>query len=131
MKLLLDTHVWLWALLEPLRLAPNIVRAIEEPSTDLWLSPISVWEALLLIEAGRLTSGPDPNAWLAQAAAELPVRDAILTREVARLSRGLSLPQQDPADRFIAATAQTYGLTLVTADQQLLASNDIETLGAR
>ncbi len=61
----------------------------------------------------------------------MPVRDATLTREVALASRSLSLPHEDPADRFIAASAIVYELTLVTSDQRLLDSDQYPTLANR
>lgn len=52
MKLLLDTHIWLWSLLEPERLGPEVRRAFEGSGNELWLSPISIWETLMLVERG-------------------------------------------------------------------------------
>lgn len=120
LRLLLDTHVWLWALLEPARLSAALREEIENAGNELWLSAISVWEALLLIERGRVEVAGEPAAWVAGALGAFPVRDAALTREVASTSRSLSLPHQDPADRFIAASAIVFGLTLATADDRLL-----------
>jgi PIN domain nuclease of toxin-antitoxin system len=94
-KLLLDTHVWLWSLLEPARLRRDVAAALSSPDNEKWLSPISVWEALLLGERGRVNLNPDPE-----------------------------MSPHDPADRFIAATARVHELTLVTADQRLLRRPD-------
>src|SRR5262245_15865275 len=44
LKLLLDTHIWLWSQLAPERLSKKVARALEAPTSELWLSPISVWE---------------------------------------------------------------------------------------
>ena len=60
MKLLLDTHIWLWSLLEPERLGSQVRLALEKNGNELWLSPISVWEALMLVERGRLVVEADP-----------------------------------------------------------------------
>jgi len=49
-----------------------------------------------------------------------PLEEAALNHEVALRSREVSLPHQDPADRFLVATALTYELTLVTADEMLI-----------
>ncbi len=130
MKLLLDTHVWLWALLEPDRLKSRVRRTIADRGSELWLSSISIWEAALLVERGRLTPSGPAASWLDQALQSLPVRDAPLTRDVARASRSLALPHDDPADRFIAATAHVHGLTLVTADRALLQSTAYAVLPA-
>lgn len=130
MRLLLDTHVWLWCLLDPARLSAGAARKLADAANELWLSPISVWEALLLAEKGRIELHSEPSAWLRTVLAVLPVRDALLTRDVAQGSRSLDLPHDDPADRFIAATAAAYELTLVTADQRLLAGRGFAVLPA-
>lgn len=95
---------------------------------ELWLSPISVWELLLLVERGRLDLDRGVEAWIARAEAVVGTREAPLTREIALESRRLELPHEDPADRFIAATAKVMGLTLVTADERLLGSRRYATL---
>ena len=131
MKLLLDTHIWLWGLLEPERLAPKVRRALQAQENELWLSPISVWEALVLVERGRLTVTRPAAEWVEQMVQALPRREAPLTHEIALVSRQMALSHQDPADRFIAATARVMGLTLVTADQRLLHSKEYAVLANR
>jgi len=121
-KLLLDTHIWLWSLLEPARLGERVVRELEEPSNELWLSPITTWEALLLVEKGRIVLSVEPVAWIRIALRTLPFREAPLTHEVAIQSRRMGLPHRDPADALLAATAAVFELTLVTADERLLDS---------
>lgn len=120
MKLLLDTHIWLWSHLEPERLGREVRVALEAPESELWLSPISVWEFLLLVEKRRIVLTTDPASWIASAWSVAPMKEASLTREVALCSRAVEVPHEDPADRFIAATAAVYGLTLVTQDKHLL-----------
>lgn len=119
MRLLLDTHIWLWSLLEPERLGRRTRAALERGDGETWLSPISVWETLMLAARGRLALEPDPEQWVRAQLARLPVREAALTAEVAIESRRLRTASNDPADRFIAATALVYDLTLVTADGRL------------
>lgn len=124
MKLLLDTHIWLWALLEPERLAPAVRAALEAPGNELWLSPVSVWEAMILAERGRVAVTTTPAEWVQQMVHAVPRREAALTHDIAVMSRQLALPHQDPADRFLAATARVLGLTLVTADERLSRSSE-------
>lgn len=119
MKLLLDTHVWLWSILESSRLSRAVRNAIASRENELWLSPISLWETLLLAERGRIELDGDPHAWIRDARNTTPIIEAPLTFEVALASRTLSLPHEDPADRFIAASARVYNLVLVTADGRL------------
>lgn len=130
-KLLLDTHIWLWSLLEPERLAPDVRSAFHAADTEIWLSPISVWEALMLVERGRLSVTGDAGMWVQSMVQALPRREAPLTHEVALASRRVDLPHQDPADRFLAATAEVYGLTLVTADERMLAARNLQVLANR
>lgn len=130
MRLLLDTHVWLWVLQERDRLSESAADLISDPENELWLSSISVWEAMLLHGAGRLGGGTDARDWLDRASAALPVRDLPINRDIAFRSRIIDLPHQDPADRIIAATAAVNELILVSADRQLLESTEIETLPA-
>jgi PIN domain nuclease of toxin-antitoxin system len=118
-NLLLDTHIWLWSLLEPERLAEPVAAALDAEGTRRWLSPLSVWEALLLIERGRLRVDLDAEAWVREALAAAPVEEAPVTTEVALASRALATHHRDPVDRFLAATAQVFDLTLVTADREL------------
>jgi len=128
---LLDTHIWLWALLDPARLSRAVRALLASPTETLRLSPISVWEAVMLAERGRIALEPDPRSWLDRALAAAPVAEAPLTFEVAMASRSIALEHRDPADRFIAASALVFGLTLVTADARLLDCPDIEVLANR
>ena len=48
MRLLLDTHIWLWSLIEPERLGKRTRNELRDPENELWLSPVSTWEALTL-----------------------------------------------------------------------------------
>jgi PIN domain nuclease of toxin-antitoxin system len=128
-KLLLDTHIWLWSLGEPARLAQRIQRELKNRENELWLSPVSTWEVLLLNAKGRIRLHGDLASWLALATAH--VREAPLTHEIVLTAHRLPLRHPDPADRFLAATAQVLGLTLVTADERLLGLGEIATLANR
>jgi PIN domain nuclease of toxin-antitoxin system len=128
MKLLLDTHIFLWALLEPERLPPPAAQILENPKNELWLSPISLWECLVLAEIGRITLDPDSETWIREVRKSHNFKEAPLTTEVAIISRRITLTHEDPADRFLAATAQVFELTLLTADRRLQGCPDIELL---
>ena len=128
MAFLLDTHVWLWGVNEPDRLPVSVRRELEIAPEPPRLSPISLWEVVLLAEKGRIALSPNPQTWLRDAARS--VREVPLTFEVAAASRRLHLDHEDPADRFIVATARVFGLTLVTADSRLLRCPEVETVWA-
>jgi PIN domain nuclease of toxin-antitoxin system len=126
LKLLLDTHVWLWALHDPSRLGHRVRDVLRNPANEVWLSPVSTWEALLLNAKGRIRLPANLSEWLTAATA--PLREAPLTHEIVLIAQQLPLPQRDPADRFLAATAQLMDLTLVTADDSLLRLGTIRTM---
>ncbi|MDF0553074.1 PIN domain-containing protein [Kamptonema sp. UHCC 0994] len=128
MKLLLDTHIWLWYLLGDPRLSRSLQTTIADPNTELWLSPISIWETLMLAEKGRISLQPDPVTWVNLALKTLETREAQMNHPIAILSRQIALPHQDPADRFIVATAIYYGLNLATVDANLTNNSALQIL---
>jgi len=130
-RLLLDTHIWAWSLLEPDRLSLDVKGALAEPETELWLSPISTWEMTLLIERRRIDVDRPAAEWVGEALDRVPMREAELNHVVALRSRSIGLTHGDPADRFLAATASVYGLTLVTADQRLIEGEGYAVLANR
>jgi len=129
MKLLLDTHIWLWSLREPHRLSPRVLRELRDAHNEKWLSPVSAWEAYILHRKARLKLYGSFRDWMATASADL--REAPLTHEVVVAAQELQFTHGDPADRFLAATALVLGLTLVTEDLRLLGLGDIATLANR
>ncbi len=131
MKLLLDTHIWLWSLLAPGHLAERVRDHLEDPAHELWISPISAWEVLVLVEKGRVVLERDAVSWIRNVFRDLHFREAPLTHEVALRSRTIDLPHRDPADRFLVATAAVYELTLITADERLLGSGACSVLANR
>ncbi len=131
MRLLLDTHIFLWSLLEPEALADPVTRALGDPGNELWLSPITTWECLVLARRGRIALRPDPERWIRAQLDAVGFREAPINHEVAIRSRSIALDHEDPADRFLAATAAVYELTLVTADERLLRSKDFASLANR
>jgi PIN domain nuclease of toxin-antitoxin system len=132
-NLLLDTHIWLWSHLEPERVGKRVSAALQDSSNRLWLSPVSIWEFLLLSTRGRLKLRGEttPTSWLEAVLSRSAMHDAPLTREVAIRSRSVRVEHDDPADRFLAATADVYELILVTADARLLRGKGYRTLASR
>ena len=66
---LLDTHVWLWSLLEPERLRKKTRALLTAPGSTLWLSPVSIWETTVLAEDGKLELDTNPRRWIQDAIA--------------------------------------------------------------
>jgi PIN domain nuclease of toxin-antitoxin system len=130
MRLLLDTHILLWSTLSPERLPDQLKQALKLRENELWLSPISVWECVMLVERGRIVLAERAEPWVRRVIEEVGLIEAPLNKEVALLSRTVRLEHQDPADRFLAATAVVYDLTLVTADDRLLRCSDYPVISA-
>jgi len=65
MRLLLDTHIWIWSDLEPWRLTSDVTRILSDTENELWLSPISVWELIVHLEKKRITLEKDVLTWIA------------------------------------------------------------------
>jgi PIN domain nuclease of toxin-antitoxin system len=128
LNLLLDTHIWLWSLREPHLLGKRVQAELLDRGNQLWLSPVSVWEALVLRRKGKIILHQNLDKWLSEAT--VGFREAPLTHEIALAAESLML-HDDPADRFLAGTAKVLGLTLVTADQKLLGLGDVATLANR
>jgi PIN domain nuclease of toxin-antitoxin system len=128
MKLLLDTHIWIWAIHSPEKLERGIRRELQRASNELYLSPVSIWEAHHLVRRKRLRVRHGFAPWLDDVMARIPLREAPFTFAVARDAARIELPQSDLGDIFLAATALVFDLTLVTADPQLLACSWLKTL---
>jgi PIN domain nuclease of toxin-antitoxin system len=120
-RLLLDTHIWIWNAAEPKKLTKRVAAAIEDERNELWLSPISIWEFSLLVRKQRIELDEDLDIWISRALTETTVREAPLTNEVAMEVSRFRFSHPDPADHFIAASAKVFDLTLVTSDPRLLA----------
>jgi PIN domain nuclease of toxin-antitoxin system len=116
MKLLLDTHVFLWYISADPQLPVAFRDAIRDPANEVYLSVASVWEAVIKYALGKLPLPEAPAEYLprqreAHRIATLPIEEAAL----AHLA---SLPplHRDPFDRILIAQALQHGLTLVTVD---------------
>jgi PIN domain nuclease of toxin-antitoxin system len=130
-RYLLDTHIWLWAQLDPQRLSPRVLDALNDEEAELYLSPLSVWEAISLACKNRVDLGIDPVEWTEKAIQAAPIRPAAMTFEIGRATGALARPPRDPVDRFLVATAGVLGLCLVTADEEILAVAECPLLSNR
>ncbi len=128
MKLLLDTHIWVHAVMRPEKLSLEVRRQLDRRSNELFLSPISVWEAGHLVRNGRLRIKTSFSEWVAYALSRVLIQEASLNFHVAEEVSRITLPQGDLGDLFLAATASALDLTLVTEDRQLLACKWLKTL---
>jgi PIN domain nuclease of toxin-antitoxin system len=129
MRLLLDTHVWIWRLLEPERLSQRAEQALGRRENELFLSPISTWETLVLAKKGRIRLRPSPLEWVTDALRRSSLTAAPLTHEIAlRSDRLEGFGSEDPADRFLVATALEHEFVLVTRDAAMRSFTAVATI---
>jgi PIN domain nuclease of toxin-antitoxin system len=126
MKLLLDTHTFLWWDNAPDRLSATALSALRDPANDLYLSAASAWEILIKSHLGKLTC-------------RLPIADMIANQQSNGVKvlpvdihhvlgiDGLPPIHKDPFDRLLAAQANVEGATFVTADP-IFAQYPVRTL---
>jgi PIN domain nuclease of toxin-antitoxin system len=128
MRLLLDTHIWIWHLGEQHKLSRRVAAALERHGTELWVSPVSSWEIITLAGKGRFKARPTMSAWLEAAWKDKPFHEAPFTQAVALALCQIHIPHRDPADQLLAATARALDLTLVTADTNLQSGKGYKVL---
>jgi PIN domain nuclease of toxin-antitoxin system len=129
LKLLLDTHVWLWQLLEPERLSKRAAAVLEDPKVELHLSPFSVWETLVLESRRRVQLAPSGPGWVRKALEASPLVIAEFSHAIAIRSTELAgFASRDPVDRFLVATCLIGGMALVTRDSAMRKYRPLETI---
>ncbi|WP_437284984.1 type II toxin-antitoxin system VapC family toxin [Sorangium sp. So ce406] len=119
MKLLLDTHVWLWAVLTPERLAAAARQAVEDPHNIILISAASAWEISVKHAIGKLPLPESPELLVPRAIAALGAFELPMTARHAISSAALPYHHRDPFDRLLVAQALCEGAALVTVDELL------------
>ena len=117
MKLLLDTHVWLWFVRGESTLPRAFDSAIRDAANDVVLSVVSAWEVQVKAAIGKLDLGSPVEDFLDVAVLQFDTLDVSM-RHVRALAT-LPLHHRDPFDRMLVAQALADGLTLVTVDPSM------------
>ncbi len=132
MTVLLDTHVWIWAVETPENLGRRTTALLEATGNSLAVSTMTVLEIARLIHLGRVQLGEAAAEWIADAQRALNVMFMDVTADVA--AAAYDLPgsfHKDPVDRVLVATARLHDLTLVTADDLILEYGQVKSFDAR
>jgi PIN domain nuclease of toxin-antitoxin system len=118
MRILLDTHCWLWLQVTPERISDRTRNLLSDPANELLLSAASAWEIAVKYSLGKLPLPRTPELYVPSrmrqsGTSPLPV-------EIRHALRVRTLPQhhRDPFDRLLIAQAQVERLSLLTADPQ-------------
>jgi PIN domain nuclease of toxin-antitoxin system len=132
MRLLLDTHVWIWSQEQTDKLGTVTTRSLVDTKTSLYVSTISTLEISRLIARRVIELSGTLDTWVTETLASLFCSTIEISHEIA--AAAYALPpgmHRDPADRVLAATARLHDLTLLTADDRILDYPHVRALDAR
>jgi PIN domain nuclease of toxin-antitoxin system len=129
---LLDTHVWIWTQEQPDAMGPTSRALLESTTEALCVSAVSSLEIARLVAGGLLELKGSLDRWVRAAIDSIEAHGIDIDHQIAIAA--YELPgrfHKDPADRLLVATARLRDLTLVTADERILAYRSVRTLDAR
>jgi PIN domain nuclease of toxin-antitoxin system len=120
--IILDTHVWWWAVSEPNQLSREAHRLITKTRSDQRaIASISIWEFAMMVKRGRIKLRISPEEWLDHTINRTGLAVFNLSPKIALESCNLlGTFRNDPADRIIVATARVHLLELITKDQKII-----------
>lgn len=126
MRLLIDTHIWIFMADRPKALGRKTSRLLASNATEIWLSPLSIAELFTLRQFFRT---PDQAlVWARASLRRHPFKEAATTTEVALEAGTFDLSTGDPIDRLLVATARVMRCPLVTADEDIISAGVVETI---
>ncbi|OGV70100.1 MAG: hypothetical protein A2283_14225 [Lentisphaerae bacterium RIFOXYA12_FULL_48_11] len=132
MTLLLDTHVWFWALESPDKIGRKCRAALESAENVLVVATISTVELGQLVLAEKIRFKSTLESWVRRGTESLGLRTTELSHAIALLAYALpGVFHKDPADRILVATAIHHGYTIVSADERILAYPHVMSMDAR
>ena len=115
MKLLLDTHLLLWAVVNPARLSSSAKALIDDPQNEILFSTASIWETAIKHSRGRPEFQVEPDK-LRRTLLSSNYRELPIFGEHAVAVGSLPLIHKDPFDRLLIAQSRVEGITLLTGD---------------
>jgi PIN domain nuclease of toxin-antitoxin system len=131
-SLLLDTHVWVWAVEDPDQLGPRTRKLLLDESCARAVCAVSTLEIGRLVWAGEVILQIPLREWVEKSLADLRADSLPVTHEIALEAYGLPEPfHRDPADRQLVACARVNELTVATADERILNWKHVATVDAR
>lgn len=116
MKLLLDTHTFLWRAVGSARLSARASRAIDDRKNEVFVSAASAWEVSTKTRLGKLPEGAQILLRFIATIHDLRAEQLAMSVEHSLLAGSFAVEHRDPFDRMLAAQAATEGAVLITAD---------------
>lgn len=121
MKILLDTHIFLWFISGDTKLSTDVRDAIRDPDNEVYLSAVSVWEAIIKYQLGKLPLPESPETYLPKQRELHQIGSLVLDESsVVQLAK-LPPLHRDPFDRMLICQALQNGLTIATVDSAVRA----------
>jgi PIN domain nuclease of toxin-antitoxin system len=117
-RILLDTHVFLWLQVQPERLGDHLA-AVADTANDRLLSAASSWEIAIKHGLGRLSLPEPPARWVPERMRAVGATPLAVEHTHALAVADLPVHHRDPFDRLLVAQARALGASLLTADRQL------------
>lgn len=130
MKLLMDTHCWLWWFAQPERLSEESIASLVDEANEVWFSVASVWEIGIKVTIGKLPLPEPVDSYISSRMAQLGARSLDISVTHALQAAALPLHHLDPFDRMLIAQAQLENMTIVTADNMFSKYQDVSILWA-
>lgn len=121
MKILLDTHIFLWFISGDTQLSTNIRDAIRDPDNEVYLSVVSIWEAIVKHQLGKLPLPEPPETYLPKQRDLHQIASLALNESSVIQLAQLPPLHRDPFDRMLICQALQNGLTIVTVDSAVRA----------
>jgi PIN domain nuclease of toxin-antitoxin system len=120
MKLILDTHIFLWLIDEDRRLTDDKVQVISNPENEVFLSVISVWECAIKYQIGKLQFPQSPDIYLPKQRSKHLIKSLDVCENTIKQLIKLPMIHKDPFDRLIIAQALEWDLSIMTEDPAIL-----------
>jgi PIN domain nuclease of toxin-antitoxin system len=120
MKLILDTHIFLWLISEDRRLAENKAQVISNPENEVFLSVISVWECAIKYQIGKLQFPQSPEIYLPKQRSKHLIKSLDVCENTIKQLIKLPMIHKDPFDRLIVSQALEWDLSIMTEDSAIL-----------
>lgn len=119
MRILLDTHIFLWYINKDRKLSKEVRDLVRDPDNEIYLSVISIWESIIKYQSGKLPFPESPEIYLPKQRERHLIESLILDEN--SLAKLVSLPylHRDPFDRMLICQALQHNLIIATVDRNI------------
>ncbi|MBT4266579.1 MAG: type II toxin-antitoxin system VapC family toxin [Deltaproteobacteria bacterium] len=127
MKFLLDTHVFLWWIMDSPQISENARKLMSERSSDLFWSSASSWEIAVKYANGKLPLPDEPEVFIMSELSSNRISSLSITDEHSFMAGMLPIHHRDPFDRMLIAQSNFENMPLITSDQ-IMSQYEVKTI---